>query len=80
MVPWNLDLSRAGVVNLRDAYGDDDKAGTINGLRPTPPSAMRLIRPSGPACVQNKYVFQYAPTPGVLRQFNLAIWFVTVPS
>ena len=49
---WNLDLSRAGVINPGDACGDDDKASPINGLRLKPPSAMMLIHPSRPASVQ----------------------------
>src|ERR1039458_8394448 len=49
---WNLDLSRAGVINPGDACGDDDKASPINGLGRKPPSAMMLIHPSRPASVQ----------------------------
>jgi hypothetical protein len=54
---WNLDLSRARVINPGDAYGDDGKASAINGFRPTPPSAMMLIHPSRPACVQRNTFF-----------------------
>ena len=49
---WNLDLSRAGVVNPGGACGDDEKASPINGLRRKPPSAMMMTRPPTPACVQ----------------------------
>jgi len=31
---WNLDLSRARVINPGDACGDDHKASSINGFRP----------------------------------------------
>jgi len=54
---WNLDLSRARVINPGDAYGDDDKASAINGSRPTPPSAMMLVHSSGSACVQQNTFF-----------------------
>jgi len=40
---WNLDPSRAGVINPGDACGDDDKASPINGLCRKPPSAMMLF-------------------------------------
>ena len=49
---WNLDPSRAKVINPGDACGDDDEASPINGLRRKPPSAMMLIHPSRPASVQ----------------------------
>ena len=49
---WNLDLSRAGVINPGGACGDDEKASPIKGLRRKPPSAMMLIHPSRPASVQ----------------------------
>jgi hypothetical protein len=54
---WNLDLSRAREINPGDACGDDDKASPNSGFRPTPPSAMMLIHPSGPACVQKNTFF-----------------------
>ena len=54
---WNLDPSRAGAINPGDACGDDDKASPINGLRPKPPSAMKLLHPSRPASVQKSTFF-----------------------
>src|SRR5271157_2207846 len=69
MARWNLDPSRARVINPGDAFGDDDKASPISGFRPTPPSAMMLIHPSRPACVQENTFFN------ARRQENAdAIW------
>jgi hypothetical protein len=57
MARRNLDPSRAGEINPGDACGDDDKASPINGLCCKPPSAMMLIYPSRPACVQKNTFF-----------------------
>jgi hypothetical protein len=71
--PWNLGPSRARVINPGDACGDDDNASPINGLRRKPPSAMMLINPSRPACVQKNTFFNARRQ----REFLLAI---TLPS
>ncbi len=49
---WNLDLSRAGVINPRNACGDDANVFPISALAGNPPAAMMLIHPSRPASVQ----------------------------
>src|SRR5271166_3114938 len=49
---WNLDLSRAGVINPKNACGDDPNAFPISVLADNPPAAMMLIHPSRPASVQ----------------------------
>jgi len=54
---WNLDLSRVGVINPGDACGDNERMSPINGLPRKPPSAMMLIYPSRPACVQKNTFF-----------------------
>jgi hypothetical protein len=45
------------VINPRDAFGNDDKASPVNGLRHEPPSAMMLAHPSRPAFVQKNTFF-----------------------
>ena len=54
---WNLDLSRAGVINPGNACGDDANAVPISVFAINPPAAMMLIHPSGPACVQKCTLF-----------------------
>ena len=49
---WNLDLSHAGVINPKNACGDDANAFPISVLADNPPAAMMLIHPSRPASVQ----------------------------
>ena len=49
---WNLDLSRAGVINPKNACGDDANAFPISVLAGNPPTAMMLIHPARPASVQ----------------------------
>src|SRR5208283_3004624 len=49
---WNLDPSRAGVINPKNACGDDANAFPISVLVGNPPAAMMLIHPSRPASVQ----------------------------
>jgi hypothetical protein len=54
---WNLDPSRAGVLNPRSACGDDANAFPISVLAGNPPAAMMLIHPSRPASVQKSTLF-----------------------
>jgi len=49
---WNLDLSRAGGINPKNACGDDANTFPISVLAHNPPAAMMLIHPSRPASVQ----------------------------
>ena len=54
---WNLDLSRAGVINPRNACGDDANVSPMSVLAVNPPAAMILIHPSRPASAQKSTFF-----------------------